>query len=217
MFYNTYLPDGTRRFCPPFTPMVECLRENAQGDYRLTAFEVSQDAAAFARLRSAISGRDDMILPGWYMSLRQGDRLWMSDLPRERYTNLRALRYLHGAVLIAGLGLGMLLPPLLTKDDVTTVTIIEIAPEVVALVGAQFTDPRLRFVQADILSWQPAKGTRYDSIYFDVWPNVCADNLGEINRLHRRFAHYLNRGNPDCWMSSWAVDELRTIRRRARS
>ena len=49
MFYNTYLPDGTRRFCPPFTPTVERLREDAQGDYRLTAFEVSQDAAAFAR------------------------------------------------------------------------------------------------------------------------------------------------------------------------
>lgn len=64
---------------------------------------------------------------------------------------------------------------------------------------------------ADIFTWSPPKGTKYDVTYFDIWPDICTDSLKEIARLHQRFGP---RMAPGGWIGSWMRYELQ--RRKAR-
>ena len=45
------------------------------------------------------------------------------------------------------------------------------------------------------------------STYFDIWPEICVENLEEIDHLHER-ALYWQRDDSS-WISSWLADELR--------
>jgi spermidine synthase len=93
-------------------------------------------------------------------------------------------------VLIGGLGIGMVLNAVLLKDEVEHVTVIELEPDVIKLVGphyeAKFGD-RLTIIQADVMQWLPPKGTVFDLAYFDIWPDICTDNLKDITALKRRW------------------------------
>src|SRR5262245_19086014 len=141
----------------------------------------------------------------------------MSDLAYERATCLEVVRRAHGDVLIAGLGLGMILHPILSQPDVRHVTVVEKYQDVVDLIAP--TLPRtdaLALITADIFEWRPPLGSRYDVILFDIWPDVAPTRLPEMARLHRRFPPYLNRRNPRRWMASWHREETRRIHRLAR-
>jgi len=70
---------------------------------------------------------------------------------------------------------------------------------------------RLLIVTADIFAWKPPRGSRYDVIWFDIWPDIAPARLPEMARLHRRFAPYLNRGNSRRWMDSWHRRETRRL------
>jgi hypothetical protein len=59
--------------------------------------------------------------------------------------------------------------------------------------------------------WRPPRGSRYDVIWFDIWPDIAPTRLPEMARLHRRFVPYLNRGNPRRWMDSWHRRETRRL------
>jgi len=49
----------------------------------------------------------------------------------------------------------------------TSLTAVDAAPEMLALARARITDPRVRFVEADIFDWTPDR--RYDSVFFGFW------------------------------------------------
>ena len=42
------------------------------------------------------------------------------------------------------------------------------------------------------------RDTRYDVVWHDIWDNICADNLPEMHRLHRRYGRRCD------WQGSWA-------------
>lgn len=116
----------------------------------------------------------------------------------------------HGRVLIAGLGLGMIVHGAMKKPEVKHVTVIEKSADVIGLVSPSLP-PRPRkmaIIEADIFDWRPARGSLFDVIYFDIWPDRNGDNLTEIAKLHRSFARFLNRDNPNAWMNSWYRDQL---------
>ena len=100
------------------------------------------------------------------------------------------------------------------NPKVKKVLVVEINPDVIALIGPHFTSPKLEIIEGDIFNID-IKG-KWDTIYFDIWTDICTDNLKEIRKLHNKFKFKLNRKNPNCWMSSWKVHELRDIRRRQR-
>ena len=153
--------------------------------------------------------------PGRYASLRVKGRLMMTDTDMERITNLDFVRRATGDVLVAGLGLGMVLHPICAKPDVRSVTVIEKYAEVTDLVRASLPNHRaLHVVTADIFDWKPAKGVKYDTIYFDIWPDLTSDNLPQMGTLHRKFSPRLNRTNPACWMGSWRRDFCRMLAQR---
>jgi SAM-dependent methyltransferase len=51
--------------------------------------------------------------------------------------------------------------------DATEVTAIDSSHEMLAIASARHRDDRLRFVQADIFSWEPDR--RYDVVFFGFW------------------------------------------------
>jgi predicted membrane-bound spermidine synthase len=106
---------------------------------------------------------------------------------------------------------------MLASPRVEHVTVVEREPDVIALVGpvfaTQLASGRLEIVEADIFSWRPPRGVRYDTIYFDIWPDIAVGNLPAIARLHRRFGRRVNRANPDAWMGSWQHARLLEERR----
>lgn len=137
----------------------------------------------------------------------------MSDTDAERRSNYEVVRRATGDVLVAGLGLGMIFHPILAKPEVRSVTVVEKFADVVALVEPTLSPVKLRVVVADIFAWKPPTGVKWDAIYFDIWPDICVDNLKEMATLHRRFSRRLN---PSGWMGSWKYGELLALRQRGR-
>jgi hypothetical protein len=147
---------------------------------------------------------------GTYATLRIANNdgkpqvVMMSDFYYERETCEEVVKRAHGDVLIAGLGLGMILHPILAKPEVRSVTVIEKYQDVVDLISPTLpADPRLTITTADIFEWQPSNGRLYDIIWFDIWPDIEASRLPEMRELRRRFLPYWNDSNPKSWMESW--------------
>lgn len=183
--------------------------DGEKGKWKVESFEVTQEEAAFANMRAAITGRRLLrIDPGKYKRLKRGSTVVMSNTPMEIETNSAFIRVAKGNVLINGLGLGMVLGEILKKDSVKSVTVIEAAEEVISLVGPSFEhDDRVTIIHADAFEYKPPKGARYDAVWHDIWDNICSDNLKEMGRLHRKY------GKISEWQGSWAREECKAQRR----
>lgn len=142
-------------------------------------------------------------------------KLMMTDTDMERTTNYRFLQSATGDVMVAGLGIAMIIIPLLAKKSVTSITIIEKFQGVIDAVASNIpSDPRIKIVHADIDMYVPSKGTVWDTIYFDIWPDRTTDNIEHINRLHRAFRKY--KRTKSSWMGSWYHEELKYLRTQER-
>jgi hypothetical protein len=137
--------------------------------------------------------------------------LMMTDANFEHRTNYEVVRQSGGDVLIAGLGIGMILTRILAKEQVRSVTVIEKYGDVIRLVQPHHHSPKLTVIESDIFSWRPEKGVKFDAIYFDIWPNLCTDNLEQMTAMHRAFRKFLRAGG---WMDSWCRNYLRAEKRR---
>ena len=193
--------------------MADLLAPAEQGVAKVEHILVTKEDVARASWGSV--DRYAATKPGRYACLMVNGHLMMTDTDMERITNLDFVRRATGDVLVAGLGLGMILHPICAKPDVRSVTVIEKYAEVTDLVRASLPNHRaLHVVTADIFAWKPVKGVKYDTIYFDIWPDLSPDNLPEMATLHRKFSPRLNRANPECWMASWRRDYCRYLAER---
>jgi spermidine synthase len=176
------------------------------GAARVEHFELDERTAACM----ASESRDWSIRAGRYARLYIRDELVMSDTWFERASNWQVVTHARGRILIGGLGLGMLLPPLLEAERVTHVTVVEVERDVLDLVQPAFAGQvaagRLDLVHGDIRRWRPPRGVRYDTIYFDIWPTLSTANLPEMAALQRRFRYRLA---PNGWLGSWQYAHLR--------
>ena len=102
--------------------------------------------------------------------------LWMSDSPLEINTNALFIGQAKGRVLIGGLGIGYVAWQCSIKEDVTRVKVLEIQPDVQALVGPQL-DPHAGVPiehelcdVRDYLADRPkSQEDLWDCIYLDIW------------------------------------------------
>lgn len=124
---------------------------------------------------------------GTYKRLMRGGEVIMSNTPDEIRDFLGFLREAKGSVLVNGLGLGVTLKALLDKPEVTDITVIENSEDVIKLVAPSYNDPRLTIIHGDAFTWEPPKGKTYDAVWHDIWDNICADNLPEMKKLHRKY------------------------------
>ena len=167
---------------------------------------------------SALKGGANYIQPGTYAQLWVNGKLMMSDTRYERISNLEVVRQAHGKVLIAGLGLGMILKPILAKPSVTSVWVMEKEDDVIGLIWPHVEHPKLDVRKADIFTWNPPKSDGpWNCIYFDIWPDHTTDNLPEMAKLHQKYKYYLDRTDPYCWMGSWERDTLRSQKRKEKA
>lgn len=197
-----------------WTPMVEVVPPGEIGKAKVDHVTVSKHDAAFASIRG------ERLREGALARLFVDGQLMMSDGAYEHATNWDAVFKAQGDVLIAGLGIGMVLVPMLKNPEVRTVTVLENSSDVIELVAPHIrvhvaeASSKLTVILADVFTWEPPKGKRWDCIYFDIWADICTDNLQEITKLKRCYARKLNRENPKAWMRAWVEDRLRYQKRR---
>ena len=182
-----------------FLDMVTLLQPRKQGVASLNHFTPDEMDIFQCQRRGQDADENPVV------TLNVNGRLMMSD---------GIVKAATGRVLIGGLGIGMILPPILRKPDVTHVVVIERYQDVVDIVLPQLADlpgiEKLHVITADILTWRPEKGTKFNCIYFDIWPDICTDNLIEMAKLHRAFARYKAEG---AYMDSWCRDLLKSRKR----
>lgn len=198
-----------------YEKMHNLIPPGSKGDVSITHFEVGERDAAFSRMREAATGgREQAVRVGKYVRLTVNGTLMMTDTQMEQRTNMDLLHAARGNVLIAGLGIGMVLPPVLQKPEVDTVLVVEKSQDVIDLVGPhleQRFEDRLFIFQGDIFTWTPEPSWSFDVIYFDIWPTITADNLSEMEDLRESFEPYLK---PKGWMGSWCERECSMHSRR---
>ena len=165
--------------------------EGKRGPWTVERFEVPKNALRLFQYGARVPQ------PGVYTRLLRGQHCVMSDTSAEMRDHYGAVINAKGHILLNGLGIGMLLKGCLKKPEVTKATVIEIAPDVIALVGPHYTDPRVEIIRADAYAYQPPKGVRYGMVWHDIWSDICSDNLEGMKKLHRKY------GRRADWQGSW--------------
>lgn len=182
--------------------------EGQKGSWSVERFTVNP--SSIEALRLSMSGRS--IRAGEYTALRhKGRGVVMSDTPAEMRDHYGFVRSAAGHVLINGLGIGMCLNAALLKSEVTRATVVEIDADVVDLVGPHYLqDPRVEIINASAFDYAPPKGIRYGAVWHDIWDNICADNLLEMTRLHRKYGRLTD------WQGSWCKEQCQRSERESR-
>lgn len=184
--------------------------EGQKGNWKIERFEISQKDADWHNMRCQISmggiGRGRTIKPGTYTRLIRNGNLIMSDTPAEKMDHFNFIYEAKGDVLVNGLGVGWIIEVLLQIPQVTSITIVEISQDLIDLVGPHYQSKcngKLNIICADALIWKPPKGKRYNAVWHDIWNNICADNLDEMKKLHRKY------GRRSDWQGSWCREECK--------
>lgn len=176
------------------------------GDWSIIKKQVGELQAARMAMMSMTKPYGRYVPAGEYTTLMRGPTLVMSDTPDEIRDHMGAISNARGRCLINGLGIGMVLNAMLMNDAVTFVTVIEKSADVIALVKSHYEQKwganRFEIIEADALEWKPPVGYRYECVWHDIWDEICADNLPDMHKLHRRYGRRLTK--PDGWQGSWA-------------
>lgn len=196
-------------------PELQC------GNWVTKKFEVEKEKADWFNMQQIFSGNGmaRSIRPGHYTKLghmRDETRgsLWMSDTPAEMSDHYYAAMNARGHCLIGGLGLGIIVEACLRHTEVTKVTVLELEPDIIEMVGGYLHEKwgkdRLEFIQCDLLEWKPPKDARYGMAWFDIWPTIDSENWEEYKLLHRRY------GRKADWKGSWGRREIMKMNREDR-
>lgn len=206
-----------------------------EGDAKIDHLVLDDHQVRLGNLRAHIHGRPDMVCPpGTYVRLQTKvaaqeakdplDSRWrtmMSDVPYEVKAG-RSLKIMsRGEVLVLGLGLAATTLPVVMKPNVTKVTVIEknkgvmllVLPPILKALPPKFRG-KLTVINDDANTWKPPKGQRYDTIWIDIWPSICGDNLPEMMRLKRKYSQCLRprTESPGRWIGVWEEHHLRRER-----
>lgn len=174
------------------------LPEMVHGDFEVSRFVIKEPSLRM------FTHPDEFIPPGIYTRLIWQGKTWMSNTPFEYNSNRAFLLLAKGIVLIGGLGLGLLPRILCSKDTVESITVYEINQDLIDMMSPYLENSKLTIKRGDILQYRPEKQEVYDSIWFDIWPAVCTDNLVDISRLNRRWSrqHWTRIGPRKSWFEA---------------
>jgi hypothetical protein len=108
--------------------------------------------------------------------LREGEGdsakgVWMSDSPIEYYSMWELVaRCVGGRVLVGGLGLGILTNLLALRRDVSSLTVVEIAPEVIEMVQPYLSQYiPIKIIGRDFLDSWKLEEKDFDSVIIDIF------------------------------------------------
>jgi len=187
--------------------------EGELGPWKIERFTINRDS--FFSMRLDMEGRSPG--EGEFTRIMKDGALWMSDTRAEYRDHMFAIaeiRHRGGRILIHGLGIGMVLQAALLADTVTHVDVVEIDPDVIALVGPHYekmaaeNGVELNIVCDDALTHKWPTGSYWDVIWHDIWRDMTEDNLPDMHRLHRSF------GRRCFWQGSWGRESIEYQKRR---
>lgn len=197
-----------------FPRMVDLVPQDKKGVARVDHFTFNRDQAQHATFMGQINGDFwARVEEGKYARLIVREKTVMSDTLMERLSNQDVRDNANGRVLIAGLGLGMILHPIVSKPEVTSITVFEKEQDVIDLIAPTLPKQKIEVIRGDIFDYKPATSEKFDTIYFDIWPSRDLENLNEIRKLHNFWKFRVNRANPKCWMNSWFKEQLQAVKR----
>ena len=161
--------------------------EGTSGDWVISKFTVNSNEFS-QRLSMMKTGRG--VPRGLYTRLSRNGKKIMSDTPDEILDHMSFIRKATGNVLIAGLGLGVVLDGVARKQDVKSVTVIEQSEDVIKLVREHYQNKypyKIAIIQSSIFDWKPKKTDYFDWAWYDIWDDLCTDNIEQMKTLHRKF------------------------------
>lgn len=188
------------------------LPEGEHGAARVARFTITEDEARMDRLRAAIHGHGRGVKAGTYTKLLVNGTLWMSDTPAEVRDHQEPVRQAHargGRILINGLGIGMVLRAVLASPKVEHVDVVELNPDVAALVGDHYAaiDPRVHVYLDDAHTIKWPADARWTVAWHDIWATITTDDSESRTRLNRKYARRTD------WQGRWAQREVAQIKR----
>lgn len=182
--------------------------EGKKNNISIEKFTVSKMESGFSIFSY---GPSRIVEAGEYTRLMFGKQVIMSDTSNEIRDHFKPIIKAKGKCLVAGLGIGVVLQALLRKKEVEFVTVVEKSQDVIDLVEPHYRElfgwDKFEIICADIFYWKPPKGVKYEMAWYDIWFNICSDNLPEMHKLHRKF------GNKTSWQGSWCRGILERKRR----
>lgn len=134
---------------------------------------------------------------------------WMTLQPNEMTTTAPAIRAAHGRVVTFGLGLGYFAYHAAQKPEVTSVTVVDISPDVIALfereILPQFPNKeKIRLVCKDAFAFADTElGDGYDFAFADIWHDA-----GDGKELYLKFKEY-EKKYPHIDFTYWIEDTIR--------
>ena len=185
------------------------LPDGKSGNWEISSFTVKPEELS-EMISIFKTGRG--VPAGTYKKLTRGGHVIMSNTPDEIRDFTPFLSNAKGVILINGLGMGCLVKALLEKEAVEEIIVIEKSLDVINLVAPYFNDKRLTIINDDAFTYQPPKNKKYDYIWHDIWDDICADNLPEMAKLHRKYAKRVT-----CFQDSWSKGECQRQKRLERS
>ena len=186
--------------------MHEYLKPGKIGNFSLNQFEINESNRPWRYY----------LADGKYVRLLDRTGCVMSDTDMEKRTNRDFVHNANGDVFIAGLGIGLIVLPIQDKEKVKSITILEKYPEVIELVGKQLPlNSKVNIIQGDVFEYEFPKGTKFDTIYFDIWNYVNSDIYKEMQILRKKYRKYkrFKTENPKVYMDCWAEYYAKTGRR----
>lgn len=157
---------------------------------------------------------DDFVIGKEYVILEKRDEgTMMSDHPSETKSNQHFIDNAYGDVIIFGLGIGMIIMPLLNDKDIKSITVVEKDIGLISLVGdilkSHDKSGKLNIVEGDAFEYYNKLGSgktrkQFDTIYFDIWIRVQKEQIKEMESLHGLYNKF-KRGDVS-YMTSWLYD-----------
>jgi spermidine synthase len=150
------------------------------------------------------SGKD------YYHIIRYNNKTLMSNDPFEVMTNQIFFEKSKGDILIFGLGLGWIIFPILDRDDIKSITVVEKNTEIIEFVGDILSKKdvknKLNIIEGDVYDYYNHLDKKFDFIYFDTYdtPDLSITDIDKLNPLYQKF---LNDGG----ISHFWCQEIRHI------
>ena len=155
----------------------------------------------------------DKIPQGLYVRLMIDGEVMMSDTPMEKVTNRDFIENAHGRVLIGGLGIGLTLLPIMEKEDVSEITVVEYNKDVIDLIKPQLQlNSKVKIVQGDVFNYVPSRA--FNTIYMDIWSSVNSEvYFDEMEPLLDYYQNFLDEEDENtflhCWCEVQAENDMR--------
>jgi spermidine synthase len=149
--------------------------------------------------------------------VKKGEGVMMSDTPMERNTNEAFIQKANGDVIIFGLGLGLLILPLLNNKEVTSILVVELYQDLIDVVEPILKkydlENKLTIVQGDCFEFHKTipKERKFDCVYGDIWISISSDNYEEMKTLTKNWKNRINRQNQNSFIDHWMMKHIKNV------